>query len=220
MRQIATFVWPDPARDALDALPVTRVSIDPAATGASRVVALIDRVLRDSSPLPATQTRIAAPLADPLSVPRHGAPDPGNGSAEGARRRTPTAHVEKALAEVRRWLGVGLKDACDAAGIDRGTVYAWRRRGSAPRPGTVGAVLRLHGLAASAVRAAGQERAREWFHAGDPSPIQRLIAAAGDRAVLTDVGRELRRALTGPPLPPPNPLLAATPDDAPARPLG
>jgi len=74
-------------------------------------------------------------------------------------------------------------------------------------------------LVASAVRAAGEQEAREWFHAGDPSPLARLIAAEGDPATLTTVGRELRRTLTGPNLAPTNPLLEATLDDAPARPL-
>jgi hypothetical protein len=218
VRQTATFVRFDPARDQLDALPFTHVTVEPAAVaGARNIVDRIDWVLRD--PLVAGQTRTADPLTDPLAVPPHAAGDPAAGRPEHAALPAPTAHVDKALADVRRWLGVGLKDACDAAGIDRGTVYAWRRRGSEPRPGTIGAVLRLYGLASSAVRAVGEDRTREWFHAGDPSPVQRLVAAGGDPAVLTGVGRELRRALTGPPLPPPNPLLAATADDTPARPL-
>ena len=130
-----------------------------------------------------------------------------------------TAHLDRCLTELQGWLGAGLGDVCAAAGLNRGTVYAWRERGSEPRPGTVSGILRLHGLASSAVRAAGDDRAWEWFHNGDPSPLQRLKAANGDPAAVTALGRELRRALTGPPLPAPNPLLAVTPDDSPARPL-
>lgn len=219
VRHNATFLRFDPARDQLDALPFTHVTSElTAVTGARQVIDRIDRMLRDT--LVAAQTRVAATVVDPLAVPPRAAGDPAAGRPEQGPLPGPTAHVEKALADVRRWLGIGLKDACDAAGIDRGTVYAWRRRGSEPRPGTVGAVLRLHGLAASAVRAVGEDRTREWFHAGGSSPVQRLVAAAGDPAVLTGVGRELRRALTGAPVPPPNPLLAVTADDAPGRPLG
>ena len=130
-----------------------------------------------------------------------------------------TAHLDRCITELQEWLGAGMAAVCSAAGINRGTVYAWRERDSDPRPGTVAGVLRLHGLVSSAVRAAGENRAREWFHVGDPSPLDRLKAANGDAAVATAVSRELRRALTGPPLPAPNPLLAVTLDDSPARPL-
>lgn len=219
VRQTATFVRFDPVRNQLEALPFTCVTFEPAAVASARqIIDRIDRVLRD--PIVIAQTRVADRLADPFAIPPHSAGDTAAGLPERAASPAPTAHVDKALADVRRWLGVGLKDACNAAGIDRGTVYAWRRRGSEPRAGTVGAVLRLYGLAASAVRAVGEDRTREWFHAGDPSPVQRLVAAAGDPAVLTGVGRELRRALTALPLPPQNPLLAVTTDDTPARPLG
>jgi hypothetical protein len=129
------------------------------------------------------------------------------------------AHLDRCLEELQQWLGTGLAEICEAAGFNRTTVYAWRRRGSNPRPGTVSSVLRLHGLVASAVAVAGEARAKEWFHAGSPSPLARLSSAAGDPATLTAVGRDLRRALTGPPLPPPNPLLGVTLDDSPARAL-
>ena len=128
-----------------------------------------------------------------------------------------TAHLELCLLEVREWLGVGLNEASRASGIDRGTVYAWRRRGSQPRPGTVGAVLRLHSVVAWVVAVAGAEAAREWFRAGTPSPLDQLIATAGNPNGLSAVGRQARRAFTD--LPPPNLLLGSTVDDLPAESL-
>jgi hypothetical protein len=127
--------------------------------------------------------------------------------------------LDRSLNEIRRWLGVGLRGACSAAGINRGTVYAWRERESEPRPATVSSVLRLHGLIKSVINAVGEERARAWFHAGAPSPVDRLMSAAGDPGVLSDISREARRRLTGPTIPPPNPLLTATIDDAPSHSL-
>ncbi len=155
---------------------------------------------------------------DPLEVPA-GRPSQPPAALEAREVPGAAAHLDRCLEELQRWLGTGLAEVCDAAGFNRTTVYAWRRRGSNPRPGTVSSVLRLHGLVASAVAAVGEARAKEWFHAGSPSPLVKLASAAGDPTALTAVGRDLRRALTGPPLPPPNPLLAVTLDDSPARPL-
>lgn len=118
------------------------------------------------------------------------------------------------LREVQDWLGVSLHQAAEAAGISRGTVYAWRDRDSVPRPATVQNVLRLHGLVASAVRTVGEDSARKWFHAGQPSPMQRLLAARGDDGVMRQVSKQLRKELTAAPLPPPNPWLAANRVDA------
>ncbi len=128
-------------------------------------------------------------------------------------------HLDRCFEEIKHVLGASLAEATAAAGIDRGTVYAWRRRGSAPRPGTVGAVLRLHGLVASAAAAIGEEAARAWFRSGDPSPLDTLIEALGDAATVNSVARALRRDFTGPSVPPPNPRLAATVGDGPPLPL-
>lgn len=156
---------------------------------------------------------------EPLEVPATRPVQPPAGIPEASEVPGAAAHLDRCLEDLERWLGTGLGSVCAAAGVNRATVYAWRRRGSNPRPGTVSSVLRLHGLVASAVTAAGESRAKQWFHDGSPSPLERLTAAGGDPAALTAVGRDLRRALTGPPLPPPNPLLAVTLDDSPARPL-
>lgn len=166
------------------------------------------------------RTRLQNELA-PLVLPSAAAPANPPSSARLQTKQTSarTAHLDRCLSELQGWLGASLMDVCSAAGLNRGTVYAWRDRGSAPRPGTVAGVLRLHGLVSSAVRTAGEARAREWFHAGDPAPFKRLTAANRNPAVATAVGRELRRALTGPLLPAPNPLLAVTLADSPARPL-
>jgi hypothetical protein len=128
--------------------------------------------------------------------------------------------LEACLEDLREWFGIGLDGVTRAVGISRGTVYAWRRRASDPRPATVSAVLRLHALVQSAVAAVGEERTRAFFHAGDPSPIQGLLASGGDPTALSLVSREVRRRLIGPPLPPPEPLMKATVDDQPLRPLG
>jgi hypothetical protein len=128
--------------------------------------------------------------------------------------------LEACLEDLRRWFGIGLDGVTRAVGISRGTVYAWRRRASDPRPATVSAVLRLHALVQSAVAAAGEERTRAFFHAGDPSPIERLLASGDDPTALSLVGREVRRKLSGPSLPAPEPLMKATVDDQPLRPLG
>jgi len=156
---------------------------------------------------------------EPLEVPAgRPAKNPGDVPGPGGRPSA-AAHLDRCLEDLQRWLGTGLGEVCAAAGFNRTTVYAWRRRASSPRPGTVSSVLRLHGLVYSAVVSVGEARAKEWFHDGCPSPLEQLTSATGDPAALTDVGRDLRRALTGPPLPPPNSLLAVTLDDSPARPL-
>lgn len=156
---------------------------------------------------------------DPLAVPARPAAAPVGPAEPATPAPERTVHLDRCLGDLQRWLGAGLSDVCTAAGLNRGTVYAWRSRQSEPRPKTTSGVLRLHGMVASAVGAVGQQRARQWFHAGDPSPLDRLIAAAGGQATTTAVARELRRAVTAPALPAPNPLLAATLDDSPARPL-
>jgi len=160
----------------------------------------------------AGQLSLTAGFSEPLS------PNVGRfAPADEVETPSATAHLERCLQEIEEWLGVGLSDAAQASGIDRGTVYAWRRRRSEPRPATVGAVLRLRSLVASVVSGLGAEQAREWFHAGSPSPLARLLAAEGDGAIMAAVAREARRAYTT--LPPPNPLLGSTVDDLPARPL-
>jgi len=137
-------------------------------------------------------------------------PRPAALDAEPSRR---AAYLDACLADLDRWLGIGLASASEAAGISRGTVYAWRDRGSTPRPSTVNSVLRVHGLVASAVQVAGEERARAWFHTGDPSPLTELQSSRGDSGKIARISRRLRRELIGPPIPPPNPLLASTVDD-------
>jgi len=131
-----------------------------------------------------------------------------DGTAKGGSK-----YLDRCLNDLQEWLGIGLVAAAQATGINRGTVYAWRERASAPRPATVGAVLRVHGLVASAVRAVGPSGARAWFHAGHPSPLDELVTARGDPIALASLSRRLRRSLTAPSVPPPNLLLAATPDD-------
>lgn len=176
--------------------------------------------LGDPVDLIAAATKHRTRLRDeptPLGVPKVLAARLGAVSERPTRRRA--AHLLRCLQDIQGWLGLSLGDVCRAAGINRATVYAWRERDSDPRPGTVGSVLRLHGLVASAVAAVGEERARAWFHAGDPSPIARLIASSGDQAALAAIGRDLRRTLVGPTPPPPNALLTATVDDNPARSL-
>lgn len=123
------------------------------------------------------------------------------------------SQLDARLSELQSWLGIGLGPATEAAGISRGTVYAWRERNSNPRPGTVGAVLRVHGLVAAAVTAVGEDHARAWFHTGDPSPLEEMVAARGDAAQLRAVSARLRRELLAIPAPPANALMAATADD-------
>ena len=188
------------------------------------LLSTIDGILQQSTVYPLDLVASAAEhrtrLRDeptPLGVPK-GLPAPISPVSGGSKPRR-AAHLLRCLKDVQAWLGLGLGDVCQAAGINRATVYAWRDRDSDPRPGTVGSVLRLHGLVASAVAGAGEEQTRAWFHTGEPSPIERLIAGHGDQTTLAAVGRELRRTLTRPTPPPPNPLLAVTIDDDPARPL-
>lgn len=121
-----------------------------------------------------------------------------------------TGHLDASLGEIQGWLGIGLDSAADAAGIARGTVYAWRKRGSSPRPATVGAVMRVHGLVSAAVTAAGAERAREWFHAGQPSPLSEMIEAKADPARLRAISARLRRELLRVAVPPPERGMGAT----------
>ncbi len=125
----------------------------------------------------------------------------------------PAALLDLSLAQIQEWLGIGLQQAAEAAGISRGAVYAWRDRATNPRPATVHRVLRLHGLAASAVQVAGDAAARRWFHDGDPSPLDQLIEAKGDDEQVRGIAKRLRRELTAPTLPPVNSWLAANLDD-------
>jgi hypothetical protein len=210
-----TRVSRDPRRDFMDDMPSTVVQAYLRSDAVDKVLDLIDRVLTEPDVLPARRTALST-APDPLrQVPD--APVSEKASAPLASGEA-TAHLERCLRDIQGWLRVGLNDATRASGIDRGTVYAWRRRGSDPRPGTVGAVLRLRSLVASVVARAGEERAREWFHAGDPSPLTKLLAARGDVDAMATVARDARRAFAAP-LPPPNPLLGSTVDDVPARPL-
>lgn len=126
---------------------------------------------------------------------------------------SPTMQLEASLADLQKWLGIGLDAASAAAGISRGTVYAWRDRQSNPRPATVGAILRIHALIAAAVRSVGEEQARAWFHAGAPSPLADLRDARGDASKLRQISTRLRRELIATKTSPPNRLLAATIDD-------
>ncbi len=128
-------------------------------------------------------------------------------SSEGAQR------LNTNLNDIQRWLGVGLDKAAALAGISRGTVYAWRARGSSPRPATTTAVMRIHGLVAAAVKAVGDEPARRWFHTGEHSPLDEMLHAEGDSVLLGAVSARLRRELLRVPVPPPNRELAATVDD-------
>jgi hypothetical protein len=170
---------------------------------------------------------IAASSLDPASsamAPALTAANTESDPSHPARQQTSrtlsrSAHLERCLEDLQRWLGLGLNEVARAAGIDRGTVYAWRRRGSEPRPGTVGSVLRLHSLVASVAGAVGDDQARAWFHAGSPSPLARLIEAQGDHLVMSAIAREARQTITAPLIPPPNDLLAATADDEPPRSL-
>ncbi len=172
-----------------------------------RVLAKIDRVLRDREMPWAARWTLLDRDFNPLQLPATvRAP---------AVRSSRATHLDRCLQDLQTWLAVGLSTAAEAAGINRGTVYAWRDRGSDPRPGTAGAILRIHGLVASAVAVVGTEAARTWFHGGEPSPLDELIASRGNDVALTALSRRLRRALTAPPVPTPNPLLAATVDDLP-----
>ena len=121
----------------------------------------------------------------------------------------PSTQLDNNLADIQSWLGIGLQQTTDAVGISRGTVYAWRDRESTPRPATVHAVLRIHGLVASAVAAVGQEAARAWFHHGDPAPLEQIVEARGDNKKIQQVSKQLRRELTAPPPPAVNSALAA-----------
>jgi len=137
-------------------------------------------------------------------------PVPGRHRAEAW---TASAQLDSSLAEIQGWLGVALGVACEAAGISRGTVYAWRERNSSPRPGTVASILRVHGLIASAVAFVGVGPARAWFHSGDPTPLDALVAARGDVEDLRRLSTRIRRELATIDAPPPNRLIAATVDD-------
>lgn len=132
---------------------------------------------------------------------------------EEAREATEQPQLELCLLDIQRWLGIGLQDAAAAAGINRGTIYAWRRRQSTPRPATVAAVLKLHGLVSLVVSKLGEEDARGWFHSGDPSPLNRLTEATGDRTVFRKVSNEARRQFASATLPEPNHAAAASLED-------
>ena len=121
--------------------------------------------------------------------------------------------LEAKLDDIQKWLGIGLDKAAAMAGIARGTVYAWRARGSSPRPATTSAVIRIHGLIAAAVNAIGVEPARSWFHSGEGSPLDEMLQAEGNQVRLAAVSTRLRRELLRTPAPPPNRALAITIDD-------
>lgn len=140
--------------------------------------------------------------------------------AQEHRPENPARQLELRLRELQRWLGVGLDVVASAAGLNRGTIYAWRRRSSSPRPATTGAVLRLHALVKTAVATAGEDAAQAFFRSGDPAPLDQLVAAGGSDAAFAQTSKLMRRSLVRPALPSPNPLMAATVSDDPPRSLG
>ncbi len=213
----------DPSGVPFSVAGATATSQDTRTAGAKDVLATIDWVLLENAlgvggdRLPAGRTAVLdrpRPLRSVAALPAGPEPEDVPGDP-----RLSAAYLDRCLNEIQGWLGIGLLAAAQTAGINRGTVYAWRERGTAPRPGTVGAILRVHGLVASAIADVGVDRTRAWFYAGDPSPLDELLTARGQAAALSLLGRRLRRSLTRLVVPPPNPLLAVTVDDAPSRPL-
>jgi hypothetical protein len=145
---------------------VTVTSQDTRTAEVLDVIAQIDEALLENAlgaggdRLPAGRTAV---LHRPGSRPVAALPTEPKGDAAPPVPRLDAAYLDRCLNEIQRWLGIGLAAATQAAGINRGTVYAWRERGTDPRPGTVGAILRVHGLVASAVADAGEDRARAWL---------------------------------------------------------
>lgn len=222
--------------ELLGPLPTATVSQLPAAAGVDAVVARIDKELqaprpwRKLSAMLNTWTHSARDSASTVSWDRAGTAttismptwEPIDAAIkpltlrEPVRIETPaptTAHLDSSIADIQSWLGIGLDETSQVVGISRGTVYAWRQRGSSPRPRTVAAIMRVHGLVASAVKSVGVEQAREWFHAGNPSPLTELAESRGDIAHLRALSTRVRRELLRVSPPPPNLLLAATSQD-------
>jgi hypothetical protein len=131
----------------------------------------------------------------------------------GQEQRDP--YLYRCISEVTSWLGVTLVDLAPALGIGRATVYAWRSRGSSPRPKTVRAVLRVHSMVDIAVRANGVDATRAWFHAGSPSPLDQILKAGGDTLRLSALAREVQSVFAPLPAYRPDPNLAARRRDEP-----
>lgn len=204
------------SRDFFPAFPTVSTGTKELLATASAVIEKVHRVI---DPLSSVKGTVRSYDVSSLTVPT---PVPAVLAAALREHMTLTPqseHLDRCFEQIKHVLGASLAEATAAAGIDRGTVYAWRKRGSTPRPGTVGAVLRLNGLVASAASAVGEDAARAWFRSGHPSPLDMLIEARGDAAAVNTVARALRRDLTGPAVPPPNLRLAATVGDGPPVPL-
>jgi hypothetical protein len=120
--------------------------------------------------------------------------------------------LERCINELQSWLGLGLKQICDASGISRSTVYAWRLRGSEPRPSTISSFSNFHALVKLAMAKEGIEGTREFFKSGSPSILDELMQAADDSS-RAKVISNLRRRLIVAEVPPPNPFLAVMPRD-------
>jgi hypothetical protein len=81
-----------------------------------------------------------------------------------------------AVADLRDWLGVGVRAVCNVAGLAESTVYHWVDRPSTrPRASTVSGLLSLWALAGLVRDLLGESDAKRWWHSGNPTRLQKLL---------------------------------------------
>lgn len=110
-------------------------------------------------------------VVEPLHLVRQLVVDPRLERIAAARNRHPGVG---AVADLRDWLGLSVRDICAATGLAESTVYSWSvKPESRPRASTVSGLMGLWALAGTVEEELG-ERARAWWHDGNPSRLEQL----------------------------------------------
>jgi hypothetical protein len=83
----------------------------------------------------------------------------------------------RALADLQEWLGLSIAEVCRASGLAQSTVYHWADHSDTkPRMSTVRGLLALWALAGTVREVLGEGEGRAWWHSGDPSALELLLA--------------------------------------------
>lgn len=95
----------------------------------------------------------------------------------------------RAVNDLRRWLSLTASDVARLGGIGESTIYWWTDHPtSVPRPAKIDRLLRLQALVWGLIDDLGETITRQWFRAGHPSPLDRLLS---DPGTLPDIEEEI-----------------------------
>ena len=82
-----------------------------------------------------------------------------------------------AYEDVGRWLDLATHELDVVTGVSRRSYFYWKQTLATPRPNTVRQLWKVHALLQTIVRSLGEGGARTWLRAGNPSPLDLLLAA-------------------------------------------